>query len=90
VPRFVAMSDALGLLLDDLRGDPTAGAAGFDREPADRIAEGEGYEGACCDAVEVSGIEVAKQLADACADDFRHVAYEVQKHPPHTVSRELC
>lgn len=86
VPRFIALSGALGLLLDDVRGDVAAWPAGFDRELVDRIAEAERYEDACCDAVDVSGIEQAKQLAETRADDLRDLAHQVRKHPPRTIA----
>lgn len=83
---LIAVSGALGLLLDDVRTDPGEWQPGFEQDLVDRIAEAEKYEDACSDAAEISGVEQAKELAEARADDLRHLAYEVQKHSPRTVA----
>lgn len=86
LPRFIAVSGALGLLLDDVHADPGAWPDAFQRDLVDRIAEAEKYEDACSDAAEISGIELAKQLAETRADDLRDLAHQMRKYPPCTVA----
>lgn len=86
LPRFIAVSGALTMLLDDVRGNTGAWPEGFERDLVDRIAEAEKYEDACSDAAEISDIEQAKQFAEARADDLRDLAHQVRKYPPCTIA----
>lgn len=86
LPRFIAVSGALTMLLDDVRANTGAWPVGFERDLVDRIAEAEKYECACSDAAEISDIEQVKQLAEARADDLRDLAHQVRKHPPRTIA----
>lgn len=86
LPRFIAVSGALTMLLDDVRANTGAWPVEFEQDLVDRIAEAEKYEDGCSDAAEISDIEQVKQIAEARADDLRHLAYEVQKHSPRTVA----
>lgn len=86
LPRFIAVSGALAMLLDNVRANTGAWPAGFDRDLVDRIAEAEKYEDACSDAAEISGIEQAKQLTEIRADDLRDFTHQVRKYPPRTIA----
>lgn len=89
LPRFIAVSGALAMLLDDVRAEPEAFEEGFEHELIARIAEAETYEDARAEAIEASGIEEAKAEAEACAEDLRALADDVEEHPPRTLAGVL-
>ncbi|MDR3401936.1 MAG: hypothetical protein P4L99_05490 [Chthoniobacter sp.] len=89
LPRFIAVSGALAMLLDDARAEPEGFEDGFEEELVARIAEAEQYEEACWNAVEVSGIEEAKANAEACVEGLYDLANHVAEHPPRTLAGVL-